>query len=286
MALTNKGYLGHRKVCVLGSSDDLYTKMVVTYLEEYRLPYDLVIVKSSERKTHVPRLPQKIVALVNLLYSGNFIALSKMSYYAYLLIWRLLRYKTSDHRQSLIAPFVGVDLTQLAKFVVDHVNHVALYKYLEREKYEIGLLAGVGIVHSEIIGMFSKFCLNAHPAPLPDCRGGGAVQFTLQKGLQPAASVHYVTEDIDAGSILLVSEIEVLKSDCINSLSDRITIHAAEKLVEVATLCLSGKTLVELPNLGKLNYWKSCTQGIQKSAEDALRTLKAGKSQSVRRWPN
>lgn len=271
---------------MLGSWNDLYTKMVVKFLEENRVPYDLVIVKSSATKTRVPSLIQRIVVLINLLYSGNFIALSKTSHYTYILVWRLVRYKASDRRQALIAPFNEIDLSQRAKFVVDHVNHVALHKILEREKYEIGLLAGVGIVHSEIIDMFSRFCLNAHPAPLPDCRGAGAVQFTLQKGLQPAASVHYVTQDIDAGSVLLVSEIEVLKSDCINSLSDRVTIHAAEKLVEVAKLCLSGKTLNELPNSGKLNYWKNCTKNIQKSAEKALRTLKAGKIQSIRRWPN
>lgn len=286
MELKENFDLANKKVCVFGLCDDLYTKMVVKYLEEVKLPYDLILVNSSKQKHNIPGIIKNLNIFFNLMYSGNFLALSKLTYYPYLLAWRMIKYKKSEYYKSLVKPFIGIELRKRAKYMVDHVNHVAMYKILEKEKYEIGLFAGVGIVHAEIIGMFSRFCLNAHPAPLPECRGAGAIQFTLHKGLQPAASVHYATGDIDAGSILLVSEIEVFESDSINSLSDRLTIHAAEKLVEVTSLFLSGRKLNELPNSGKLNYWKNCNQDIQRSAEDALCNLKKLKTQSVRRWPN
>jgi methionyl-tRNA formyltransferase len=286
MQLKKNIYLANKTVCVLGSYDDIYTKMVVKYLEEYKISYDLVLVKANGHKMQIPRLIHIINLLFNLLYSGNFIALSKSSFYTYLLVWRMLKYKRSRNYKSLVKPFVDINLKKHAKYIVNDVNHVALYKFLEKEKYDIGLFAGVGIVHAEIIGLFAKFCLNAHPAPLPECRGGGAIQFTLHKGLQPAASVHYATSEIDSGSILLVSEIEVLESDTINSLSDRVTIHAAEKLVEVTLLILSGKKMIELQNFGKLNYWKHCTKDIQMSADAALLKLKRIKNQTICRWPN
>lgn len=273
-------------VCVLGSWDDIYTKMVVKYLEEYKISYDLVLVRAKGQKKQIPRFIHFMNLLFNLLYSGNFIALSKTSFYTYLLVWRIFKYKRSRNYKSLLEPFIDINLQKRAKYIVNDVNHVAMYKFLEKEKYDIGLFAGVGVVHPDIIGSFAKFCLNAHPAPLPECRGGGAIQFTLHNRLQPAASVHFATGEIDSGSILLVSEIEVYSSDTINSLSDRVTIHAAEKLVEVTSLILSGKKMIELPNFGKLNYWKHCTKEVQKSADVALIKLKSIKNQTVRRWPN
>lgn len=274
------------KVCVLGTWNDIYTKMVVKYLEQYEISYHLIIVKAKEDKIRIPRIIRKLNLLFNLLDSGNFIALSRSSFYTYLLIWRIIRYKRSRKYKLLMKPFIDINLEKRTKYIVNDVNNVSILKFLQKEKYDVGLFAGVGIVHAEIIGLFSKFCLNAHPAPLPECRGGGAIQFTLHYGLQPAASVHYANADIDAGSILLVSEIEVLASDSIYSLSDRVTIHAAEKLVEIAFMVLSDKKLTELPNSGKLNYWKNCTELIQRSADSKLRKLKRNPNQITRRWPN
>jgi folate-dependent phosphoribosylglycinamide formyltransferase PurN len=286
MDLKNCPIMTNKPVCVLGLWEDLYTKMVVNFLEDYKIPYELVLIKPRKRKNNMPAFLSKIIMLIQLFYTGNYIALSKKHVYTYLTAWRFMKYKKSNQYKSLINPFINIDLKNRVKFIVEDVNHVALYRLLEKKKYDIGLLAGVGIVHSEIINLFTKFCLNAHPAPLPECRGGGAIQFTLSKKLQPAASVHYATCEIDAGSILLVSEVEVLPSDNINSISDRVTIHSAEKLVEVTSLFLSGTNLSEIPNKGKLNYWKDCTIVIQKNAEEYLSLLSKNKNQIVRRWPN
>lgn len=260
--------------------------MVIKYLDDYKIPFNLVLVKPKTSKIKFPYILNKIFLFCNMLNSGNYIALSKHSLFTFKLAFQFLKYKKSAQYKSLIEPFINIETSSLANFVIEDINHVALYNFLKKENYDIGLLAGVGIVHSDILNSFSKFCLNAHPGPLPECRGGGAIQFTLSKMLQPAASVHYATSKIDAGSILMVSEIVVLKTDNINSISDRVTIHSANMIAEVVSLFLSGKQLVELPNTGKLNYWKDCTEIVQKEANAYLSKLKNNPNQSVRRWPN
>jgi len=276
----------NKKVCVLGVCESMYTRMVVKYLVDAKVSFDLILVKPKVSGPNLPSFIKKCNLLINLLYSGNFIALSKLDYYPYLLILRMLRYKRFNNFNDLMKPFLSVDLKKYVKCTVPDVNHVSLYGVLQEENYDIGLFAGVGIVHYRIIEAFTGFCLNAHPAPLPDCRGGGAIQFTLYKDLQPAASVHYATKEIDAGGILLISEIQVLPNDTLNSLADRVTIHAAEKLVEVAIMILSGRNMKELPNVGKLNYWKDCNRRIQKIADLKLTELRKKSDQNLRRWPN
>jgi methionyl-tRNA formyltransferase len=153
------------------------------------------------------------------------------------------------------------------------VNHVKVYSFIKQKGYKIGVLAGVGIVHREIIESFSEHCLNAHPAPLPECRGGGAVQQTLYKGLLPSASVHFATPEIDAGGILDVEPLSLKPDDTLESVSIRLTFLCAERLAFVTQKLISGGQFEVTENNGQIRYWKDCTKEVQITARRNLKMI-------------
>ena len=119
---------------------------------------------------------------------------------------------------------------------------------MKQKRYEFAIFAGVGIVKSDIIESISRYCLNAHPAPLPNCRGGGALECTLYNGLNPGVSVHQATEGIDEGDIFSLTDLALRESDNFLTVSVRLDELCAEQLVLVLNKFLRGQDL----NMGKM----------------------------------
>ena len=109
---------------------------------------------------------------------------------------------------------------------------------------ELIVLAGWGLLlDPAFLGRFAGRVINVHPALLtetfqsqvaladgrtiPVLRGNDAIEQALAGGLDTTGcTVHYVTDQMDTGPILLKREIPILPTDTITSLADRI--HAVE----------------------------------------------------------
>jgi methionyl-tRNA formyltransferase len=144
---------------------------------------------------------------------------------------------------------------------------------LEANNFDYALLAGVGIVDECILDTILIATLNAHPAPLPECRGGGALEQTLYKKLVPAVSVHIVTPGIDEGDILEVENLSLDKNDSFDSVYFRLGLLCGEVLVRVLEKVLVEGEYRRSPNNGKLNYWIDANEQLQKTARLTLKAL-------------
>ena len=79
------------------------------------------------------------------------------------------------------------------------------------------------IVTSELIQAFPNRLINIHPSLLPSFKGLDGVGQALRAGVRLAGcTVHLVTEDLDAGPILIQAAVPVLDTDDHDSLSQRI----------------------------------------------------------------
>ena len=79
------------------------------------------------------------------------------------------------------------------------------------------------IVTNELIQAFPDRLINIHPSLLPSFRGLDGVGQALKAGVRLAGcTVHLVTEDLDAGPILVQAAVPVLDTDSHDSLSQRI----------------------------------------------------------------
>lgn len=262
------------KICVLGSVNDLYTQVIVYFLRKNNIKFNLILEKKSSAlmstKSKRKILQIKFSKIIKPLYHGRYKALSKKSLFTYSEFFKEKIFNFTK-KKKIVRPFIS-SITQDAK-IVDSINSKSSLRYLKKMKFDLGLLAGVGILSNETLKTFKKFCLNAHPAPLPECRGGGALINTLAQNLVPAASVHIVREEIDAGEILQVAPLKLNKNDCFNSIESRLPIHCAENLSNVVKKIISGKKYKAKKNSGKLHQWKDCTVDKQRTALFNLKKL-------------
>ena len=70
---------------------------------------------------------------------------------------------------------------------------------------------------------FENRLINIHPSLLPDFKGDKAVADALKNGVKKSGcTVHFVTEEMDAGEIIKQATVEVLSGDTIETLAARI----------------------------------------------------------------
>ncbi|MDR0985433.1 MAG: phosphoribosylglycinamide formyltransferase [Mycoplasmataceae bacterium] len=98
-------------------------------------------------------------------------------------------------------------------------------------KYEIDLIvcAGyLGILQGNILKEFDHRIINIHPALLPKYGGKGMYGMNVHQAVinnhekESGCTVHYVTDQIDGGSIIMQSKVQVFENDTPESLSKRV----------------------------------------------------------------
>ena len=135
------------------------------------------------------------------------------------------------------------------------------------------VLTDAPIIKSEILD-HAKLCINAHPAKLPECRGGGALECSLFKKIPISVTIHKVTEGIDEGDILSISELKLRKSDNFGTLNYRLTELSAIKLNEFISKYFEDYNFEIIKNSGNLNFWKDWTAKKQLIARINLYKMK------------
>ncbi len=79
------------------------------------------------------------------------------------------------------------------------------------------------IVGSLLLSTYTNKIINIHPSLLPSFKGLNAQQQALDYGVRyTGCSVHFVSDELDGGPIILQEVVEVLPHDTVESLSDRI----------------------------------------------------------------
>jgi phosphoribosylglycinamide formyltransferase-1 len=100
----------------------------------------------------------------------------------------------------------------------------ALVRLLSEHGPQLIVLAGfMRILTPHFIGAFAGRILNVHPSLLPSYRGLHTHRRVLEAGERlHGASVHFVTEELDGGPVILQAEVPVLPGDSETTLSARV----------------------------------------------------------------
>ena len=115
---------------------------------------------------------------------------------------------------------------------------------------DLVVLAGYArIFDSCVVRAYPYRILNIHPSLLPAFAGGMAPKpqrDALEAGVKVSGcTVHFVTEEVDAGPILAQAVVPVLDDDTVESLSDRILEQEHQLLPQATALALSGRVRIE-----------------------------------------
>jgi phosphoribosylglycinamide formyltransferase-1 len=133
-------------------------------------------------------------------------------------------------------------------FPTRKAQHLAIADALAAYGVDLVVLAGFDrIVHPEVVRRYAGRILNVHPSLLPAFAGGLHAQAdALAYGVKIAGcTVHFVTDEVDAGPIVLQAAVPVLDDDTVESLSARILAEEHRILPEAVRLLSEGRLRIE-----------------------------------------
>jgi len=118
-------------------------------------------------------------------------------------------------------PTTVVDHTQFAdRAAFDYVLQACIDKY----KPGLVVLAGfMRVLTSSFVQHYHGRLFNIHPSLLPEFKGLRTHERVLAAGVKAhGASVHFVTEDLDSGPVVIQARIPVLPTDSVETLAARV----------------------------------------------------------------
>ncbi len=126
----------------------------------------------------------------------------------------------------------------------------AIIAALREADVQVVALAGYKpILDASVVRAFPNAILNVHPSLLPAFAGGMAPRpqtEALEAGVKlSGCTVHFVTEDVDAGPIIAQAAVPVLDDDSVETLSARILEQEHRLLPQALALAVAGRLVVE-----------------------------------------
>ncbi len=127
---------------------------------------------------------------------------------------------------------------------------VAIVAALREADVDLVVLAGYARIFDPcVVRAYPYRILNIHPSLLPAFAGGMAPRpqcDALEAGVKVSGcTVHFVTEEVDAGPILMQAPVPVHDDDTVESLSARILEQEHHVLPQAIALALSGRLRIE-----------------------------------------
>ena len=113
---------------------------------------------------------------------------------------------------------------KILNFKNNKIAEKRLLNLLKQNKIKFICLAGfMKILSSKFIKQFNGKIINIHPSLLPRYKGLNTHSRAIQnKDKFTGCSVHYVTEKLDSGKIIIQKKIKILKKDTPKSLAKKV----------------------------------------------------------------
>ena len=111
---------------------------------------------------------------------------------------------------------------------------------LALEKYHVDLILLIGfmrILSAEFCQTWKNKIINVHPSLLPKYSGGmdSSVheQVLKSKDIESGCTIHYVTEQVDAGQIIMQKRCQIEKNETVETLKSKVQQLEGEAFVQV-----------------------------------------------------
>lgn len=123
----------------------------------------------------------------------------------------------------------------------------ALLEVLEKHNVELVLLAGyMKIVTAVLVNAYANRMMNIHPSLLPSFPGLEVQKKAIEWGCKLAGcTVHFVTEGVDEGPIILQAAVPILDGDTSDSLAARILLQEHRIYPRAVQLFSEGRLQVD-----------------------------------------
>ena len=109
------------------------------------------------------------------------------------------------------------------------------YEFLKKLNPDIAIVVAYGqIIPKEILSLTKKGFINIHASLLPKWRGAAPIQRSIMNlDKETGISIMKINNKLDAGPVCSSFKIEINENDNATTLSDRLSLLAAEKILDV-----------------------------------------------------
>lgn len=101
-----------------------------------------------------------------------------------------------------------------------------IHKIFDKHNVSLVIMAGfMRILSPFFLDKYEEKIMNIHPALLPSFKGLNAQEQALEYGVKVSGcTIHYASEEVDSGPIILQHPVPVRENDSVRSLADRILV--------------------------------------------------------------
>ena len=116
------------------------------------------------------------------------------------------------------------------------------YQYVLDKNPDIIITCAYGqIIPSEILEFPKYGCINVHGSLLPKLRGGAPIHHSIINGDKVTGmTIMYMDKKMDAGDIISQKEVEILDTDNLDSLYNKMSLVGADLLIETLPSIING----------------------------------------------
>ena len=117
-------------------------------------------------------------------------------------------------------------------------NEFEIISLLQAWGVELVVLAGwMKVVSSNLINAFPDRIINIHPSLLPKYKGLHAIEQAMESEDKiTGCTVHFVSEELDSGAVILQKAVPILENDTVKTLTRRIQLAEYEILPKAIDL--------------------------------------------------
>ena len=156
------------------------------------------------------------------------------------------------------SPIQGISETLNIEFraPVSLQNNKEEYEYLKKLNADIAIVVAYGqIIPNEILNLTKKGFINIHASLLPKWRGAAPIQRSIMNlDKETGISIMKIVEKLDTGPICNSYSLELLKNENAESLSNRLSLFAAEKIPNNIDDILEDKAVFKKQDNVKATY--------------------------------
>lgn len=148
---------------------------------------------------------------------------------------------------------------ELEVHVPDDINDPEFVDRLDELDPDLMTMSGFSqILGSEVLNVPDEGTVNLHAGKLPDYRGGSPMNWAIINGEEEAtASIHFVTEEIDAGDVIAEKTLDIDTDDTIADLRQKTLEAFPRMLVDVVKRIRDGRVDPRENDPSEGTYWGS-----------------------------
>jgi len=137
-------------------------------------------------------------------------------------------------------------------------NNKEEYDYFKNLNADLAIVVAYGnLIPKEILGLTKKGFINIHASLLPQLRGAAPISRSIMNlDEQTGISIMKITEKLDTGPVCNSYKLDILENENKESLIERLSLLAAEKILENIDNIFEGKAIFKEQDHDKATYAK------------------------------